>query len=276
MNPELKAKEDQEFRNSEIGAVEVESDTPDRISEQTKQDLYELPNGLRTAFERVAPGLGAEVYSRAQELAGDLLRQLQDSQQRGNASEYGSFNDNTTVSAERESMNFGQINTMVAALEILADQLAEQARRQPADEKIIDLDKLDGGEERAVPEFWYLLTGQREFGAGNEVQVGPYSLSTQQSQEAQGPGSETRKLVIRKMDTSSGDNTSKNNVVSMEDYRQKRIGDAGSVVAAEEVAEEIPAVDNVTYIEDFKRNKPERRFEENAENSPGEQSRAAS
>ena len=51
MNPELEAKENQEFRNSEIGAVEVESDTPDRISEQTKQDLYELPNGLRTAFE---------------------------------------------------------------------------------------------------------------------------------------------------------------------------------------------------------------------------------
>lgn len=232
MDPELEAKE-RELPNNEIGAVEVPIDMTERMAEQTKADLYELPNELRTAFDRVAPGLGAEVYSRAQELSGDLLRQLQDSQERGNATQYGSFNDNTTVSAERESMNFGEINRMVVALKILAEQLEDQARRQAGDTRVIDLDKLDGGDERAVPEFWYLLTGEREYGAGHETQVGEYTLNAQQSQEAQGPGSETRKLVIRKTTklekqesdavetVESGDDTERpSNVISMEDRRR--------------------------------------------------------
>jgi hypothetical protein len=198
MNPEIEAKEQQEFSNTEIGAVEVPVDMTERIAEQTKEDLYELPNELRTAFDRVAPGLGAEVYSRAQELSGDLLRQLEDSQARGASNEYGSFHDNTTVSAEREAMGFGEINRMVTALKLLAEQLDDQTRSQTGDTRIIDLDKLDAGEERAVPEFWYLLTGEREYGSGHEIQAGEYTLNAQQSQDAQGPGSETRKLVIRK------------------------------------------------------------------------------
>jgi len=233
MDPELESKESQEFQNSEIGAVEVSIDMTERMAEQTREDLYELPNELRTAFDRVAPGLGAEVYSRAQELSGDLLRQLQDSRERGSATEYGSFNDNTTVSAERESMSFGEINRMVAALKILAEQLEDQARHQAVDTRVIDLDKLDGGDERAVPEFWYLLTGEREYGSGHETQVGEYTLNAQQSQEAQGPGSETRKLVIRKTTkleneessavevVESGDEVEKpSNVISMEDRRR--------------------------------------------------------
>ena len=137
--------------------------------------------------------------------------------------------------------------------------MADQARRQPEDEKVIDLDKLYGVEERAVPEFWYLLTGQKEFGSGHEVQVGPYILSTLQSQEAQGPGSETRKLVIRKTD--------------------KLPNGAESVVAAEEAtaheAEPKPdQPDNVKHV-DFTRKEKAPRYDKLAEDSPREQNEAA-
>lgn len=252
MNPELEAPENQEFQNAEIGAVEVPIDLTERIAEQTKADLYELPNELRTAFDRVAPGLGAEVYGRAQELSGDLLRQLQDSQERGNSNEYGSFNDNTTVSSERESMNFGDINRMVSALKILAEQLADQARHQVGNDRIIDLDKLDGGEERAVPEFWYLLTGEREYGSGHEAQVGAYTLSTEQSQEAQGPGSETRKLVI---------------------HKTEQADPAVDEASEEETIVEQPS--NVVSLEDWKRNNPKTVYGRQSEDSPGKQSRAS-
>lgn len=200
MNPELEAKENQEFQNSEIGAVEVPADMTEQITDQTRADLYELPNELRTAFDRVAPGLGAEIYGRAQELSGDLLRQLQDSQQRGSSNEYGSFNDNTSVGVEKESMRFGEINRMVIVLKLCVELLEDQVRRQQGDTKVIDFGQIDGDEPRAVPEFWYVLTGEREFGSGHEVQVGEYTLSAAQDQDASGPGSESRKLIMRKTD----------------------------------------------------------------------------
>ena len=260
MNPELEARNNQEsFPNAEQGYVEVSPELPEQIAEQTKEDLYELPNELRTAFDRVIPGLGAEVFSRAQEVSGDLIRQLDDSQQRKSANEYGAFNDNTAVSSERESINFGEINRMVIVMKLCIELLEDQVRRQHTEAKVIDFGQVDGDESRAIPEFWYILTGEREFGAGHEIQVGEYTISSVQDQDADGPGSESRKLTIRKTEPTSEL--------------------AGSVVAAEEEAGDQATAtqevqDNVLHA-DFVTQKPEPRYEKQSTDNPGEQSRAA-
>lgn len=207
MNPEKLEIESTESgveeRLGEAGFAEVPTDMTERIKDRTRADLYELPNELRRSFDRVAPGLGSEIFSRAQEISGKYLRQLDNSTERNDTNQYGEFNDNTAVSDDRETLKFGDINRIVTGLKMLVDQLDDQARRQQGDTKIIDLDKLDGGEARAVPEFWYLLTGESEYGSGHESQVGAYTLSSSQSQEASGPGSESRKLIIAKTEVAA-------------------------------------------------------------------------
>lgn len=260
MNPEKLegelSEQSAEQRLGEQGYVEVPADMTEQVIKDTKEVLYELPNELRTAFDRVAPGLGGEAFARAQEVSGKLLRQLEDAGERGGATEYGSFNDNTAVSNDQEALNFGDINRIVSALKLLAEQLDDQARRQPGDVKIIDLDRLDGGEPRAVPEFWYVFTGNAEYGSGHETQVGAYSLSAEQSQDAKGPGSESRKLIIRKTGAPQEE--------------------AGSVVAAEESDQELAPESSSEVVRDFNRYEPKRRFEQNAGDNPAEQTRAAS
>lgn len=186
-----------ESEESVIAGPELKTDAYKAIED----DLQKLPYELSEVFDRIAPGLGGEVFKNGKELAAKLLLQLASASERDPEATFGDFEaDNTEISDPLESMKFGEISNMVSSLNQAAAQLEDLTQEQDKNNIIIDMDSLSSGEARSVQQLWGLVSGEAEVGAGHVVEVGPYTLSVEQGQAKKGMGAESRKLVIRKTD----------------------------------------------------------------------------
>lgn len=256
-NPEIRAALDRgELATPEIGGAGLESGM-----EEDKQRAEEALNRLYADFFRamnkIEPGLGSAILSRAQEEIGKLRLQLEGSTGDG-SEEYGNFND-ATAPGGQEKFSLGDVEDTVRDLGEFLATLPNQVRGQQGEVQTIDLAHLDDSGSRAVGIFYKIMTGEESFKAGNESEVGDYKITAMRGQGTAGAGEETPQIEIKKADE-----------VEQEENQ------AGSVVAAEEGAEGAsPLPDNVRSMEDYKRTMPDTRNERQSQDSPGEQTRGA-
>jgi hypothetical protein len=251
------AQENGEFATPEVGGSTLENGV-----EEDKQRVEEALNGLYADIFRVAnkiePGLGSAILSRAQEEIGKLRLQLEGSTGVDSSEEYGNFNDGTAPGGQ-EKFSLGDIEDTVRDLREFLATLPNQVRGQQGEVQTIDLDHLDDSGSRAVGIFNKIMTGEESFKAGNKTEVGDYEITATRGQGTAGAGEETPQIEIRKADAA-----------------EEEENRAGSVVAAEdEVEATTQPTDNLRSMEDHRRNMPDTRDQRQAQDSPGEQNRVA-
>ncbi len=255
-NFELRAAQE----NGELATPEVGGNTLEQGMEEEKREAYsgleELKAKFRETFNGIDNRLGEAILPRVQEEIGKLQLQLEGT---GDPKENGRNNDSTAPGGQ-EKQSVGQIQLITAELKKLLDELPTKVRGQQGEVQTIDIGHLDDGGSRATGIFWKMLTGHETFTPGDTIEVGGYQLTASRAQGNEGAGTETAQIEIKKVEVAEEEEV-----------------ESEPVMTAEDAPEDEPhQEDNVVYMEDHKRNKPDTRNARQAEDSPGEQTRAAS